>query len=197
MPAVPCPPFELCWRTVRRCRLSLAVREQENLVLQIGTGTISVRATEVQQCETVPDPTNPDAAVPDVTKPLNNGLQPRVLLADASNSQALPLDFLESVAKVESGMRLEAVSKKGAIGLMQLMPKTAAGLGVDAAAPAENALGGAKYLRQLLLRYNGDTRLALAAYNAGPEAVDRYRGVPPYGETIEYVTSRSSRIRKR
>jgi hypothetical protein len=163
-----------------------AVREQENMVLQIGSGTITVPAREVQHCETLPDPSR-GAGAPMVAHPANNTLQPHTLLIDASNSQALPLDFIESVAKVESGLRLEAVSKKGALGLMQLMPKTAAGLGVRAEAPAENALGGAKYLRQLLLRYNGDTRLALAAYNAGPEAVDRYRGVPPYGETVEYV----------
>jgi transglycosylase-like protein with SLT domain len=163
-----------------------AVREQENIVLQIGSGTITVPAREVQQCDTVADP-NPESAVATVAHPPKNTLQPRLLLAEASNSQALPLEFIESVAKVESGLRVEAVSNKGAIGLMQLMPKTAAGLGVDAAAPAENALGGAKYLRQLLLRYNGDTRLALAAYNAGPQAVDRYRGVPPYEETIQYV----------
>jgi soluble lytic murein transglycosylase-like protein len=163
-----------------------AVREQENMVLKVGSGTITVPAREVQQCETVAD-ANPDSAVAMVAHPQSNSVQPRLLLIDASNSQALPLDFIESVAKVESGLRLEAVSKKGAIGLMQLMPKTAAGLGVHADTPAENALGGAKYLRQLLLRYKGDTRLALAAYNAGPEAVDRYRGVPPYGETIEYV----------
>lgn len=163
-----------------------AIREQENVVLQIGLGTISVPASQVQHYETVADPYR-DSRADTANRPPNNIMQPRLLLINASNSQALPLAFVESVAKVESGLRLEAVSKKGAVGLMQLMPKTAAGLGVQAAAPAENALGGAKYLRQLLIRYKGDTRLALAAYNAGPEAVDRYHGVPPYSETIEYV----------
>jgi Transglycosylase SLT domain len=162
------------------------VREQENIVLQMGSGTITVPASQVQRYETVAEP-NTESPATSTKQPPQNILQPRLLLMNASISQALPLEFIESVAKVESGLRLEPVSNKGAIGLMQLMPKTAAGLGVHAAAPAENALGGAKYLRQLLLRYNGDTRLALAAYNAGPDAVDRYRGVPPYAETIEYV----------
>jgi soluble lytic murein transglycosylase-like protein len=94
---------------------------------------------------------------------------------------------VRSVALIESNLRQDAVSNKGAIGLMQLMPGTAAVLGVDAHNAQDNILGGAKFLRELLLRYNGDPTLALAAYNAGPAAVQKYNGVPPYLETHKYV----------
>jgi soluble lytic murein transglycosylase-like protein len=96
-------------------------------------------------------------------------------------------DLVRSVAKVESGLRQTAVSPKGAVGLMQLMPGTAATLGISASSPQGNAVGGARYLRQLLLQYHGDAALALAAYNAGPGSVARYGGVPPYSETRRYV----------
>jgi soluble lytic murein transglycosylase-like protein len=84
-------------------------------------------------------------------------------------------------------MRQDAVSRKGALGLMQLMPGTAAILGVDPAKASENASGGARYLRSLLERYHYDPVLTLAAYNAGPGAVTKYRGIPPYYETRTYV----------
>jgi soluble lytic murein transglycosylase-like protein len=87
----------------------------------------------------------------------------------------------------ESGFAAQAVSAKGAIGLMQLMPETARDLGVDPRDPAQNVDGGARYLRDLLVRYGGGLRHALAAYNAGPQAVDKYNGVPPYAETIQYI----------
>ena len=86
--------------------------------------------------------------------------------------------------------RLDAVSGAGALGLMQLMPETARELGVDPQNPHQNAEGGAQYLRDLLAKYEGSpdqVLLALAAYNAGPAAVDRYHGVPPYRETREYI----------
>jgi len=176
------PAVRVTLRNGAEVQAASVVREAEGLVLGIGTGTITVPADQVQEFETIPE----TAAVPSANAS-SSSLEPRALLIDASKAQALPPEFLESVARVESGLRIEAVSKKGAIGLMQLMPGTAADLGVHATAPADNALGGAKYLRQLLLRYHGDTRLALAAYNAGPAAVDRYRGVPPFRETVEYV----------
>jgi soluble lytic murein transglycosylase-like protein len=90
----------------------------------------------------------------------------------------------------ESGLHPDALSPKGAIGLMQLMPETAKQLGVNPKNPRENAEGGAQYLHDLLAKYEGDpdqVLLALAAYNAGPAAVARYHGVPPYRETREYI----------
>lgn len=97
-------------------------------------------------------------------------------------------DLIDSVIRIESAFNPRAVSRKGARGLMQLMPETASLLGVrDAFDPLQNIDGGVRHLRGLLHRYRGKLGLALAAYNAGDRAVDRYRGVPPYRETQRYV----------
>src|SRR6202035_663862 len=89
--------------------------------------------------------------------------------------------------KAESGYNTAALSPKGAIGLMQLMPGTAQVFNADPHDPAQNVEAGAAYLRELLIKYDGDARRALAAYNAGPGAVDKYNGVPPYAETQTYI----------
>lgn len=114
-------------------------------------------------------------------------LSPRELLRDAANRSGLPPAFVESVARVESALRPDAVSPKGAIGVMQLMPDTARALDANPTDTAQNIDAGVRLLRELLLRYDGDVVKALAAYNAGTDAVSRYRGVPPFPETQIYV----------
>ncbi len=112
----------------------------------------------------------------------------QAIVSAASNQHQVDADFIASVIHAESGNNPRAVSRKGAQGLMQLMPGTASKLGVkNSFDPAENVDGGVRYLRDLLLLYNNDMAKALAAYNAGPGRVQQYKGVPPYRETHAYV----------
>jgi soluble lytic murein transglycosylase-like protein len=107
----------------------------------------------------------------------------------ASLKHGIDPALIQSVIRAESGFNPKAVSRKGAQGLMQLMPGTAARLGVtNSLDPAANVDGGTQYLRQLLERYDNDLVKALAAYNAGPERVEKYKGVPPYRETYAYIS---------
>ena len=116
------------------------------------------------------------------------------LLARAASETNLSPDLLEAVAWRESRLRSDAVSAAGAIGEMQLMPGTARALGVDPHDSGQNYRGGAIYLSSLMHRYNGDLVRSLAAYNAGPGAVDRFGGVPPYKETRAYVSAILDRL---
>jgi Soluble lytic murein transglycosylase and related regulatory proteins (some contain LysM/invasin domains) len=110
------------------------------------------------------------------------------MLAHAGTDHNIDADLLASVVRAESGGRVRAVSHAGARGLMQLMPGTASELGVEDTFRADqNVAGGTAYLDHLLVRYHDNVVLALAAYNAGPAAVDRYHGIPPYRETRAYV----------
>lgn len=157
-----------------------------------GAGVVEMPVTAIagyEQEEMVPaQPAQPAAtpAAPASTAPET----PAELATKAAQKYLLPDSFVRSVMRAESDFQPDAVSPKGAIGLMQLMPETARELGVDPKDPRQNVDGGAQYLRQLLARYEGDPNqvlLALAAYNAGPAAVERWHGVPPYRETREYI----------
>ena len=160
--------------------------------LQTSKGVIELQASSVASFEkedyTPPPPEPPKA--PEPVADTQPKLTPQELVTLAAIHAGLPPEIVHSVAKAESGYQPNAVSPKGAIGLMQLMPSTAAELNVDPHDPAQNAEAGAKYLRDLLLKYENDPHQvskAVAAYNAGPGAVDKYKGIPPYRETVEYV----------
>jgi soluble lytic murein transglycosylase-like protein len=128
------------------------------------------------------------AATPDITSGPRTPSAFEGLVQQASARYGVDPDLVNAVIRTESNFDPSAVSSAGARGLMQLMPATAAGLGVaDSFDPAQNVDGGVRLLRQLLDRYHDNLPYALAAYNAGPGAVDRYGGVPPYAETQTYV----------
>jgi soluble lytic murein transglycosylase-like protein len=160
----------------------------------------SAQIAEFEQEEYVaPEPVAPVKAGETVAPaaPVETPKTPRQLVEDAAIKAGLPPSIVHSVAKAESGYRPDALSRKGAIGLMQLMPGTAAQLQADPHDPKQNAEAGAMYLRELLIKYDGDVAKALAAYNAGPGAVDKYNGVPPYAETRSYVNRVISDYKKR
>ena len=155
---------------------------------------LDVRADAIVRVENLPDPPpQPLAAEASAGARLASTAEPtaaelREMLSHAGAAHNIDAELLASVVHAESGGHAHAVSRTGARGLMQLMPSTASAVGVqDAFAAAENVEGGTRYLDAMLTRYHDNIALALAAYNAGPGAVDRYRGVPPFRETRAYV----------
>ena len=149
---------------------------------------------DIARIEAVPDPPpesntgEPASTTRPVTKLTPADLHE--MLATAGQAHHLDVDLLASVVKAESGGNPRARSRAGAKGLMQLMDGTASDLGVaDSYQPEDNVRGGSAYLDGLLTRYHDNLALALAAYNAGPAAVDKYHGIPPYRETRLYVAS--------
>jgi hypothetical protein len=153
---------------------------------------LEVAADSIVRVETVTEAPEPVVAVK-MPSPVTIMTAPtkeemHEMLAHAGAKHNIDEDLLASVVRAESGGQVRAVSRTGARGLMQLMPGTASEMGVDDAfRPEQNISGGTAYLDSLLTRYHDNVALALAAYNAGPGAVDKYHGVPPYRETREYV----------
>jgi soluble lytic murein transglycosylase-like protein len=118
-------------------------------------------------------------------------------IAASAQSHGIPAELLASVIAVESNFNPNAVSLKSARGLMQLMPKTATRLGVtNVFDPRQNIDAGTRYLKELLLRYNGDLATTLAAYNAGPDRIGQFRTLPPYRETRDYVRRVTDKFKK-
>ena len=171
--------------------------EGDFIYLQTGAGVVTLKAVEVEgfeeefiapfaQSGSNPIPIPVPSPLP-VVKPV---LNTRQLIETKANAYGIPASFVHSVVQAESAYNVNALSPKGAIGLMQLMPETAKSLGVDPMDPEQNVDAGVRHLTDLLLRFKDDpqqVRKALAAYNAGVGAVDKYRGVPPYPETQMYV----------
>jgi soluble lytic murein transglycosylase-like protein len=153
---------------------------------------LEVAADSVARVETTADLPEP-TSMAKVPVPVAIGTAPtkeeiHQMLSHAGAAHNIDEDLLASVVRAESGGQVRAVSRTGAKGLMQLMPGTANAMGVDDAfQPQQNISGGTAYLDELLIRYHDNVALALAAYNAGPGAVDKYHGIPPYRETREYV----------
>jgi soluble lytic murein transglycosylase-like protein len=151
---------------------------------------LEVRPEEIQSSETVVLPAPPPAAAPAplLPAPEPTAAEIREMTSKAGRAHDLDVELLASVIRAESGGNVHAVSRAGARGLMQLMPGTADQLGVaDSFRADQNINGGTAYLNALLLRYHDNLAYALAAYNAGPAAVDKYHGIPPYRETRLYV----------
>jgi soluble lytic murein transglycosylase-like protein len=167
-----------------------AVGENTRLFLSVDdTSYIDVPTAEIDGFEKDSDPP-PSANL--ATPAPGSATDPHQSVSEVVNSASatyhLDPDLVNSVIRAESGFNTRAVSRKGAQGLMQLMPGTATRLGVaDAFDPLANVGGGSRYLRELMERYHFDLVKALAAYNAGPQRVELFRGVPPYRETRAYV----------
>jgi hypothetical protein len=176
------------------CCLAFATFPCRAQVLEIGDGgEVSVydgpAVFTAEGATPFPHPALAKAPIPQST-----AFPDRGVIEQASSAAELSPALVEAVAWQESRFRRGVVSRAGAVGEMQLMPPTAAALGVDPLDTRQNYEGGAIYLRSLMRRYDGDLELALAAYDAGPGAVDHYRGVPPFKETRAYVAAILDRL---
>ncbi len=173
------------------CDHRVAEGEMTRLYLDAAsTNYVEVATSAIASDEILPDsaPPAPSKVLLPPRPEVLTGAELHELLEGAGKVHDLDVDLLASVVHAESGARVHARSRAGAEGLMQLMPGTSAALGVhDAFAPEQNTNGGAAYLDALLRRYHENLAWALAAYNAGPGAVDRWHGIPPYRETRAYV----------
>jgi len=173
-----------------RCDHHAQVGSHIRLYLDPGEGSYLERKPEdILAVEHVADPPNEKPASARGAQDAKlSAADLQEMLAAAGQQHNVDVDLLASVVKAESNGNARAVSHAGARGLMQLMPKTASDHGVDDRfKPDENVRGGTEYLDEMLARYHDNLTLALAAYNAGPAAVDKYHGIPPYHETRVYV----------
>jgi soluble lytic murein transglycosylase-like protein len=195
LPAVPCLAAE---SAVLRNGFSIRHERREAIgsmtrlyISSDGSSFVDVPTEEIDHIEAAPGDIA-GAAQPQTLSPVKaapaKAFDLNTLVASSSEIYRLDPDLVNSVIRAESGFNVRAVSPKGAQGLMQLMPQTASQLGVhNTFDPQDNVEGGTRYLRELLERYNFDLIKALAAYNAGPERVEQYGGVPPFYETKAYV----------
>lgn len=159
-----------------------------------GSSYVDIPTAEIASVDEAPAP------APSATEQKTPAAQPDIptLLSSAGSSHNIDVELLASIVHAESGGRAHAVSRTGAQGLMQLMPATARDLGVqDSFEPGQNIRGGSAFLDALLTRYHDNLALTLAAYNAGPGAVDRFHGIPPYPETRAYVVRVMTEFKRR
>jgi soluble lytic murein transglycosylase-like protein len=167
-------------RSGQRLHITGYERDGETVRLQVEGGRVEVTAADLVAIE--PEDFFPAPAAPTPTGPFGK------IIREAAKKNGVDEALVSSVIAAESNFNPRAVSRKQALGLMQLMPQTAARYAVsNAFDPSQNVEAGSRYLHELLERYNGDLALALAAYNAGPKNVEQYGGVPPFAETHAYV----------
>ena len=189
MALAPCARAEyMVLQTGQRIHVTGYERVGETLRLTMSGGTLEIPADAVLRID--PEDTFSPVKVKLLDVPFAN------FIADSARDHGVAPELVASVIAVESNFNPNAVSWRSARGLMQLMPETAARFGVTQVFdPRQNIDAGTRYLKELLLRYNGDLSLTLAAYNAGPERVELYRAVPPYRETRDYVRRVTEKFR--
>lgn len=176
-------------RSGQRLHITGVERMEGTVRLHVAGGSVDLPADELLSVE-------PEELFPATEKVSQMDVPYAVQIRNAAQAYGVDERLIASVIAVESNFQPRAVSRKAARGLMQLLPATATRLSVqDVFDPQQNINGGTRYLKELLGRYNQDVTLVLAAYNAGPESVDQYRGVPPFAETRLYVRRVTDKLR--
>lgn len=172
---------------------------ENSMVSGEATNFVDLPAASILKVEHTPDPPlimNQDSPV--AATSAGSALEIQPLLVHAGSAHHIDAELLASIVRAESGGHADALSRTGARGLMQLMPGTAREMNVaNSSEPEANINGGTAYLDRLLVRYHDNLALALAAYNAGPAAVDRFHGVPPFRETRQYVVRVMTEFKRR
>lgn len=177
-------------QTGQRIHVTSYERLGDTLRLTVSGGTLEIPASDLLRVD-------PEDTFLPVKKTNLLDVPYANFIADSASAQGIAPELVASVIAVESNFNPNAISWRSARGLMQLMPETAARFGVkNIFDPRQNIDAGTKYLKELLVRYNGDLALTLAAYNAGPDRVEQYRTIPPYRETRDYVRRVTEKFRK-